>query len=356
MKSLAIRIAETAGLVLLALLMAATGVWGTLALTYSGPHDETVRTSLATAFAVAALAGLIALIFRRWRWPALAGYLVLFAVLVAWWRGIEPSNDREWQTDVAVLPDATIEGNLVTVHNIRNLDYRSETDYTPAYYDKRFDLHQLEGVDLVAVYWMGPAIAHVFVSFAFAGDEHLAVSIETRKEKGEDYSTIKGFFRQYELYYVVADERDVIRLRTNYRRDPPEDVYVYRLKGDIENGRRLFLEYIRQIKALKVRPEFYNTLTTNCTTNIWLNSRVNPAHLPFSWKILASGYVPEFLYENGRLDTGGGLTFTELQARAHINVRAKAADTAADFSRRIREAAPAVTQHSSDSLQIGSEK
>lgn len=356
MNSLAIRIAKAAGLVLLALLIAATGSWGTLALSYSGAHDETVRISLATAFAVVALAGLIALLFRRWRWPALAGYLVLFAVLVVWWRGIEPSNERDWQTDVAVLPEATIEGDLITVHNIRNLDYRSETDYTPAYYDKRFDLRQLEGIDLIAVYWMGPAIAHVFVSFSFAGGEHLAVSIETRKEKEEDYSTTKGFFRQYELYYVVADERDVIRLRTNYRRHPPEDVYVYRLKGDIENGRRIFLEYIRQINALKARPEFYNTLTTNCTTNIWLNSRVNPAHLPFSWKILASGYVPEFLYENGRLDSSGSRTFAELQARAHINARAQAADSAADFSRRIREAAPVVMRHNPGSLPIGSEK
>ena len=170
----------------------------------------------------------------------------LFAVLLVWYFGIEPSNERDWQTDVAVLPYATIEGDMVTVHNIRNFDYRSETDYTPAYYDKRFDLRKLEGVDLVAVYWMGPAIAHTFVSFAFAGGDHLAISIETRKEKGEGYSTLKGFFRQYELYYVVADERDVIRLRTNYRHDPPEDVYVYRVQGPIENGRRLFMEYIKQ--------------------------------------------------------------------------------------------------------------
>jgi hypothetical protein len=220
------------------------------------------------------------------------------------------------------------------MHNIRNFDYRSETDYTPAYYDKRFDLRKLEGVDLVAVYWMGPAIAHIFVSFAFAGGDHLAVSIETRKEKGEDYSTIKGFFRQYELYYVVADERDVIRLRTNYRHDPPEDAYVYRLQGSIENGRRLFLDYIKKINALKSHPEFYNTLTTNCTTNIWFHSRVNPEHLPFSWKILASGYVPKYLYEAGRLETR--MPFSELERRAHINARAQAADSAADFSRHIR--------------------
>ena len=329
------RIAGGAGLALVGLLTAAIGGCGVLALIYSGPHGEFVRNGLAAAFAVVSLAALIALGLRRWRWRALAAYLVLFAIVVAWWRGIEPSNERDWPPDVPVLPLAMTYGEMVTVHNIRNVDYRSETDYTPAWYDKRFDLRKLEAVDIVASYWTGPAIAHVFLSFAFAGGDHLAVSIETRKEKGEGYSTIKGFFRQYELYYVVADERDAIRLRTNYRRDPPEEVYVYRTHGPIENGRRLFRAYIDRINALKARPEFYNTLTTNCTTNIWLNSRVNPAHLPFNWKILASGYVPEYLYDNGRLETGG-LTFVEVQRRAHINARAQAADSAAEFSRRIR--------------------
>jgi hypothetical protein len=335
MRNIPIRIAAAVGLALLALLTATSAAWGTLALTYSGPHDDTLRSSLAAAFAAASLAALIALAFRRWRWHAVAVYLVLFAVLLAWYSGIKPSNDRDWLTDVAVLPYAEIDGNMVTVHNIRNFDYRSETDYTPAYYDKRFDITKLEGVDLVSVYWMGPAIAHTFVSFAFAGGDHLAISIETRKEKGEGYSTIKGFFRQYELYYVVADERDVIRLRTNYRRDPPEDVYIYRVQGPLENGRRLFVEYIKKLNALKTAPEFYNTLTTNCTTDIWHNTLINKEHLKFSWKILASGYVPEYLYEAGRLDTR--VPFAELQRRAHINARAQAANTATDFSRRIRE-------------------
>jgi hypothetical protein len=261
--------------------------------------------------------------------------LLLLAVFLAWWFGRKPSNDRDWQAPVAQLPWAQIEGDTVMLHNIRNFAYRSETDYSPAWYDKSFDLRQLEGIDLVTSYWMGPDIAHVFVSFAFAGGEHLAVSIETRTEKGEGYSTLKGFFRQYELYYVVADERDVIGLRTNYRRDPPEDVYVYRVKGTPEANRRFFLEYINQINALKAKPAFYNTLTTNCTTNIWLNSHVNPEHLPFSWKILASGHVPEFLFEHGRLDAAD-LPFAEIQRRAHINSRAQAAGSATDFSQRIR--------------------
>lgn len=323
-------------LLLLGLAIIASAIWGGLALAYRGPQDQTLRTTLTVAYACAALVALLALTSPAWRWRVLGSYLVLFVVMLVWWSGITPSNDRVWQEDVAVLPYATIEGDLVTLHNIRNFEYRSETDYTPAWYDKTFDLRKLQGVDLVAVYWMGPAIAHIFLSFDFGGGDHLAVSIETRKEKGEAYSTLKGFFREYELYYVVADERDVVRLRTNYRRDPPEDVYVYRLQGDIENGRRLFLEYLHNINALRERAEFYNTLTTNCTTTIWMNAQVNPNHLPFNWKILASGYLPEYLYEQERL-ASHGLPFAELQQRVHVNARAQAADKAADFSRRIRE-------------------
>lgn len=317
------------------LLVAVSGLWQVLAVVLSWPMADPVRIALVALFSVVTLLALVSLGSAKWRWRALFGYVVVFAAVLGCWLAIEPSNDRDWQTDVAILPYADIDGDRVTVHNIRNFDYRSETDYTPAYYDKQFDLRKLEGVDLVAVYWMGPDIAHVFLSFAFAGDEHLAVSIETRKEKGEDYSTIKGFFRQYELYYVVADERDVIRLRTNYRHDPPEDVYVYRVGGKQESGRRLFLEYVQKINGLKNQPEFYNTLTTNCTTNIWINAGVNAERVPFSWKILASGHVPELLYEYGRI-SADGLSFEEIRQRAHVNARAQAADKAADFSRRIR--------------------
>lgn len=332
-----IRIAGFTALVFLGLLAAAAGIWGTLALLYAAPHTGSLNAVLAVAFALATLATLVALALRRWRWPALAIHLALFALLLAWWSGIEPSNDSDWQADMSRLPYAVIEGDTVKVHNIRNFGYRSEFDYTPSWYDKRFDLRKLEGVDLVAVYWMGPAIAHIFVSFAFAGGDHLAISIEARKEKGEGYSTLKGFFRQYELYYVVADERDVIRLRTNYRKDPPEEVYIYRLSGrSLENGRRLLEEYINKINKLNKTPEFYNTLTTNCTTSIWFHSKVNPDHLPFSWKILASGYVPEYLHESRMLDNR--LPFPDLQRSVHVNARAQSADAAGDFSRRIRTA------------------
>ncbi|HEY6355252.1 MAG TPA: DUF4105 domain-containing protein [Burkholderiaceae bacterium] len=326
------------GWLLLGLLIAAAGAWCTGALAIAGPHSDTVRHGLAAAAGVVALAALIALALPRWRWRVLAVALVLFAAVLGWWFSLEPSNDRDWVAENARLAYANVDSNAVTVHNVRNFSYRSETDFTPAYYDKQFDLSRLEGVDLVASYWMGPAIAHIFLSFAFAGGDHLAVSIGTRKEKGEGYSTVNGFFRQYELYYVVADERDVIGLRTNYRKDPPEQVYVFRLKGSQKGARRVFLDYMDSLNALKAQPEFYNSLTTNCTTTIWMHSLVNPGHVPFSWKILASGYVPEYLYELGRLE-GDGLPFAQLQQRSLVNARAQQAGSAADFSTGIRQGA-----------------
>lgn len=325
--------------VLLGLLVAAAGAWCALALGISGPRSEGVRTALAVAAAGATLVALCALLLPRWRWRVLAAALVLFAAVLVWWGGLEPSNDRAWVPENERLAHATIDGNVVTVHNVRNFSYRSETDFTPAYYDKRLELDRLEGVDVVASYWMGPAIAHIFLSFAFAGGDHIAVSIETRKEVGEGYSTVKGFFRQYELYYVVGDERDLIGLRTNHRQDPPEQVYVFRVNGSQDAARRVFMDYMTSLNALKERPEFYNSLTTNCTTSIWTHSLINPGHVPFDWKILASGYVPQYLYEQGRLESGG-LPFPALQQRALVNARAQGADAAADFSRRIRQVAP----------------
>ena len=328
-------IARIIGWSVLAVFVAGSAIWAVLALLYAGPASQFLRYGSMLVVAFACIAALTGLARRRWRGIGIGAYLILFTVVLFWWGSIEPLNARDWQTDVAVLASASVDGDIVTVRNIRNFDYHSETDYTPSYYDRSFDLRELQGVDVVAVHWMGPLIAHVFLSFSFNNGEHLAFSIETRKERGEGYSTIEGFFRRYELYYVVADERDVIRLRTNFRRNPPEDVYVYRAAGAIEDGRRLFLEYINQINALNTSPEFYNTLTTNCTTTIWMNTRVNAQHLPLDWKVLVSGYLPQFLYEQGRLQTDG-LSFSELQEQAHVNTRALNADDAVDFSNRIR--------------------
>jgi hypothetical protein len=271
------------------------------------------------------------------RRAAVGVFAVLVLVASAIWVSASPSNNRNWQPEVALLPYAEIDGDRVTVRNIRNFDYRAENDFTAAYYDRTFDLRSLDRVDLVAVYWMGPAVAHLFVTFGF-GDDHLAISVEARKDRTKAYATLPGFFRQYELVYVVADERDVIRLRTNYRKSPPEDVYVFRVVGPIDNARRVFLDYMRAINELRAQPRFYNTLTTNCTTVILAHTAVNHSAIPYSWKILFSGYAPEYAYERGRLDQS--LPFEELKRRSLVNARAQAADKAPDFSRQIRAGLP----------------
>jgi hypothetical protein len=320
-----------------ALVAAALAGWGTLALAVVGPGGETGRLVVAGIFGLAGLAAIVALCANRWLRLALPVFGVALVAIAGWWSSITPSNARDWHPETARLAHATIRGDMVTVHDIRNFDYRTETDFTPAYYDRTFDLRKLDSVDLLAVYWMGPAIAHMFLSFGF-GEDRLAISIEARKEKGEGYSSAKGFFRQYELYYVVADERDVIRVRTNYRKDPPEDVYVYPMRGSLDNLRRVFLQYMHKLNELRAHPEFYNTLTTNCTTAILMNTRVNPDSLPLSWKVLVSGYAPEYVYSMGRMDQS--LPFEELRRRSLVNAAARAADQAPDFSRRIRETLP----------------
>ena len=332
------RIARAAGIALLGLLMLGLSGWGVLALHYWDHANPKLRDALAAAWAFASLALIVGFSLRRWRWRSLAAFTALFGLLLLAWSAIQPSNDRAWVPENAVLAYADIDGERITLHNIRNFNYRTDTDFTPAYYDRTFDLRQLDSVDMFTVYWAGPAIAHVFLSFGFTDGSHVAFSIETRREKGQAYSSIAGFFRQYTLYYVVGDERDIVRVRTNYRHDPTERVYLYRLRGSEANAQRLFLEYLRRINSLKEHAEWYNTLTSNCTNSIWLLTRLNPGHVPYSWKILLSGHLPEYLYEQGRLDTS--VPFAELQRRAYINPLAQAADQAEDFSQRIRAAQP----------------
>jgi hypothetical protein len=314
-------------------------VWAALAL-YFGPLASTAGAIVLAASGSIAAGSAVR---RQGSWIPIAGFGAIFVAFLFAWGSIRPSNDRDWQPDVAQLPYATFEGDRVTIHNIRNFDYRTDVDYTPRYYDKTFDLQELDEVDLISVYWMGDAIAHVMLSFGFGGRDYVTISIETRKEVGESYDTIRGFFRQYELTYVVGDDRDLIRLRSNYRKDPVEDVYLYRTAAPVENARRLFLDYLREINDLKDHPAFYNTGTTNCTTNVYRHTKVNPGAHRFSWKILLSGYASEFVYENGMLDTS--MPFAELKRLSHINAVAQAANDAEDFSQRIRADLPRPRLH-----------
>ena len=236
--------------------------WWTLALVFAGPDPAWLRTGLAAVYALGTLA--ILLWLRPFAW-ALAAWGLAFVALLIWWSTIRPSNDGDWQPDVARLAQVEVRGEQLIVHNVRNFDYRTESDFTPRYEDRTYDLSALRGVDVFMSYWGSPAIAHTIMSWQFDNAPPLAISIETRKRKGQEYSAIKGFFKQYEIIYVVADEHDVVGLRTNHR---GEEVYLYRLNPTPELARALLLDYVDSINGLVERPQFYNALVDNCTTSI----------------------------------------------------------------------------------------
>jgi len=321
------------GKIFLWLCTLATASWATLAIYYSN-LPPSLRPASAGFFVAGSLFVLTAGYRRR---AVRLVFLAVFVAVLTWWLLIPPSNTRNWQPDVAILPWATMEGNLVTIHNIRNADYRTETDYIIRYYDRSFDLAKMQSVDLFVVYWGSPFIAHTMLSFGFAGGEYVCFSIETRKEVGEEYSSIKGFFKQYELTYIIGDERDLVRLRTNYRKE--EQVYLYRLRTSMGTARLVFLDYLRTIDRLKDNPEWYNALTGNCTTSIRGHTAPYNPDTHFDWRIIINGYIDRMLYDRGTM-MDRGLPFPELKERSLINKRARAADKDPQFSRLIREGLP----------------
>jgi hypothetical protein len=321
------------GLMALNLALLCATLWAVAAL-YFDVRVPSLRVPLAAMYALAVVA---VWIFIKSRWLARGLTAGGFVVVLAGWFTLQPSNNRDWQPDLAVLAYADIDGNKVTVHNIRNCDYRTETDFDVRHYDKTFDLQKLRTVDLYMVYWGAPYMSHTMMSFGFEGGDYLCFSIETRKTKGQDYSAIKGLFRQFTLISVVADERDLVRLRTNYRKG--EEVYLYRLRSTPEQARKFFLDYLRRLNRLRQRPEWYNAVTDNCTTGIRVQ-RAAADRVPWDWRMLANGYGNEVLYERGMIATNFPLA--ELKQRCHINDRARAAGQASDFSARIRQGVPGI--------------
>jgi len=282
-----------------------------------------------------AIVSAAALVFVRRFWRKVGAIALLFSGVLAWWLTLSPTNDGDWQPDVAQKAWADIQGDEVTLHNVRNCDYRTDTDYTPHWETRTVRLSQITGIDLAIDYWGSPWIAHPIASFQFADAPPLCFSIEIRKKLGQTYSTIGGLYRQFELIYIVADERDVIRVRTNYRN---EDIYLYRLTVSPAQARERFLEYIHSLNALRNKPRWYNAITTNCTTSIRTQHPANE-RVPWDWRILLNGKGDELLYERHLLVTGR-LPFVELKTRSLIDTRARAANDSLDFSKLIRVGLP----------------
>ena len=305
-------------------------LWAVAALGIDG-RISWLRVPLAVVYALGMLAVWIFVRQPRKIFFTLGG----FAAVLAWWLSLQPSNVGNWQPNVAVLPYADIAGNQITLHNLRNCDSRTETDYTVEHYDRTFDLDALRTVDLYLVTWGSPDIAHTMISFGFRNGDHVCCSIEVRYQNGQTYSAVKGLFRQFTLTYVIADERDVVRLRTNYRKD--EEVCLYRLQVTPAQGRKLFLDYLRRADELRDQAVWYNAVTDNCTTAIRAQ-RAAADRTPWNWRMLLNGHLDELLYERGEIVTN--LPFAELKKRSNINARAKAAGDAADFSQQIRRGLP----------------
>jgi Domain of unknown function (DUF4105) len=321
---------------LLAFILALPATWGCLALWYQMPGPKPVRIIAVALWGLFSVLVLVAL--YRTRMLYLAGaFVIALAVLLIWWHRVLPSNDRLWADDVAQITSGTVDGSRVVLHNVRNFDWRSATDYTPHWETRSYDLDHLDSVDMILSYWTIQAIAHVLISFGFDDGTQVVFSVEIRPEKGESFSSIGGFFKEFELSILAADERDVIRVRTNMR---GEDDYLYRISMPTADMRSLFLAYVAQANELVHTPRFYNTVTVNCTTLIYHMMKRIDGSLPLDYRLLLSGYLPSYVYKVGGLDRR--YTLEQLRSFGRITDRARAADHSNTFSADIRRGVPAV--------------
>jgi Domain of unknown function (DUF4105) len=333
------------GLLLASLLVGLPAAWGVLALWYQAPGGQAIKGGIALLWLVFSLVALVAL----WQGRAALSLLVFafaFSALLIWWQRIVPTNDRAWADDVAQISNGAIEGSRVRLHNVRNFDWRSNDDYTQRWETRVYDIDKLNSVDMVMSYWDGWAIAHMLVSFGFEDGQHVAFSVEVRREKNKTYSEIGGFFKRYGLSIVAADERDVIRVRTNVR---GEDDYLYRIRMPLAAMRSLFIGYVEQADALTRQPRFYNTITVNCTTLVYHMMTRIVGYLPWSYRLLFTGYLPTYVYKVGGLDQRFSLA--ELRTLGRITDRAKQSDRSENFSADIRRGIPPIEPSSLPKLE-----
>jgi hypothetical protein len=307
--------------------------WTTLAVYFSNLPWPALRLGLAVAFAAFAIWAFW--LSRQRHMPALAIALVLG--VIGWWFTIAPSGDRNWRPEVAVMPRAFIVGDHVRITGVRNFDYRGRNDFTPHYEEREVDLSHLTGLDFFVSYFMEGPVAHTFVSFIFDNAAPLSISIETRPEVGRGFEPVASMFKQFELIYVVGEERDLVGVRAIHRREP---VYLYHINTSPDGARRLLLVYLTRINKLAGRPEFYNLLTNSCTINIVRYANAAGRKGGFDLRHLFNGLIGSYLYASGRLDTS--MPFDELRRRSLINQAAEAADGAPEpeFSQRIRASLP----------------
>ncbi len=328
------RIAQISFAIILSLAIAAVAAWAGFAMWYRLPAGELGRAAACALFILFGLGTIIAL-FSRFRFRALVLFLAAFAAVLVWWSTIKPLGDADWAPDVARQVTGTRDGNLLTLKDVRDFEWRSDTDFTERWTTRTYDLSTVQTADLFMSYWAGPKMAHVIMSFGFSGGEYLAWSIEVRRRVGGEFSPIADLFKSNPLVIIAADERDVVGVRSNVR---GEDVQIYRLKASPDAARTLLLEYVSDANALSTKPAFYNSITTNCTTTIVKMMRAVGDVVPFDWRLIVNGYLPDYAYDRGALDTR--LPLSTLREVAHIDDRARKSGLSPDFSRLIRVGVP----------------
>lgn len=319
---------------LLSLLILPAAVWGLLALHFQLPFNPAQNTFVQLTWAGLGFYALYLLWRGYWK-TGLILYLVLHGELLLWWGDIQPLHEREWADEVARMTTGDINGNRVTLHNVRNFAWRSDNDYDIRWESREYDLQRLRSVDMISSHWGMDSIAHVLVSFGFDGGQFVTFSVEIRKEKDEEFSELGGFFKQFELSILATDERDAVAVRPNVR---GEDAYLYRIAMPAQVRRALFLAYVEQANALAKTPRFYNTITVNCTTLVYTMLQQVTGGLPLDPRLLLTGYLPSYIQEQHGLIEGFGLD--ELRELGHINQRSLAAAGRSDYSWRIREGVP----------------
>ena len=307
--------------------------WATLAVFYSSAPWAPLRLVLAAALLAF---GVWALWFGR-RPRSLAIFAAAYACVLVWWSTIRPSNDRVWRPEVAVMPRATIDGDELHITGFRHFDYRTADDFTEHFEDRDYRLSHLTSVDFFVSFWRIGPVGHTFVSFVFDDAPPLCISIETRPEVGEGFAPVASLFKQFELIYVIGDERDLVGVRTNHRH---EDVFLYHVRMSPESARRLLLVYLERVNRLADHPEFYNLLSNSCTVNIVRYANRSGRTGGFDARHLLNGWFDGYLFDAGLLDTS--MTFEELRRRSRINDAAASGsgERSPDFSERIRAGLP----------------
>ncbi|WP_264210157.1 Lnb N-terminal periplasmic domain-containing protein [Leisingera thetidis] len=323
--------------ILAAIIIAAVALataWAALALWYRLPLGTIPRGALAAGFALLGLA-VIAGLFRRRALRALATFALALAAVVFWWSTLTPPAERNWSPDVARQVTGQVEDGVLTLTDVRNFDWQTPEEYSENWEVRSYHLATLETVDLFMSYWAGPQMAHMIVSFGFENGERIAWSAEVRRRLGGGFSPVADLFKSNTLVLIAADERDLVGTRTNAR---GEDVQLFRIGVSQDTAKALLMKYVDSANSLAAQPQWYNSLTTNCTTVVMALIRTIADDVPLDWRVLANGYLPDYAWEQGVLDQSRSVE--ELRALGSITPIAQAHGITPDFSSVIREGVP----------------